>query len=234
VAPGGQLCKAPPIRARGGVRQRRWPRSGLLHLNEAAVPMFGPENLGKGTPWETPSCRILALPLAKPEARILHGGRLVEALLGGCLAPICNWRSKWGCIGGLNWESLGALLVRFSGTGRAVLCAKRKEIKTAFDSRSIAPESLHETMGAKGWGQRLLGCCFSSGSWLRLPRPGCTRVTSTLYRPCKSPLRGPRRCRTPPRARIGVAPYRADPLEPPNAVLLIDWPARTYHRQTSC
>jgi hypothetical protein len=26
------------------------------------------------------------------------------------------------------------------------MCAKRKEIKTAFDSRSIAPESLHETM----------------------------------------------------------------------------------------
>jgi hypothetical protein len=41
---------------------------------------------------------------------------------------------------------LGAILVRFSGTARAALCAKRKEIKTAFDSRSIAPESLHETM----------------------------------------------------------------------------------------
>jgi hypothetical protein len=27
-----------------------------------------------------------------------------------------------------------------------VLCAKRKELKTGFDSRSIAPESLHETM----------------------------------------------------------------------------------------
>jgi hypothetical protein len=41
---------------------------------------------------------------------------------------------------------LGAILGRFSGTGRAVLCAKRKEIETAFDSRSIAPESLHEAM----------------------------------------------------------------------------------------
>jgi hypothetical protein len=48
--------------------------------------------------------------------------------------------------GVLDWEILGAILVRFSGTGRAVLCAKRKEIKTAFDSRRIAPESPHGTM----------------------------------------------------------------------------------------
>jgi hypothetical protein len=53
---------------------------------------------------------------------------------------------QWGCIGGLYWEILGAILGRLSGTGRAVLCAKHKEIKTAFDSRSVAPESLHETM----------------------------------------------------------------------------------------
>ena len=51
-----------------------------------------------------------------------------------------------GCIGGLDWEILGAISGRFSGSGRAVLCAKHEEIKTAFDSRSIAPESLHETM----------------------------------------------------------------------------------------
>ena len=41
---------------------------------------------------------------------------------------------------------LGAILVRCFEHGRAVLCAKHKEIKTVFDSRSIAPESLHEAM----------------------------------------------------------------------------------------
>jgi hypothetical protein len=51
-----------------------------------------------------------------------------------------------GCIGGLDWEIFGAILGRFSGTGRAALCAKRKDIKAAFDSRSIARESLDETM----------------------------------------------------------------------------------------
>ena len=51
-----------------------------------------------------------------------------------------------GLYRGLDWEILGAIFGRFSGTGRAALCEKRREIKTAFDSRSIAPESLHETM----------------------------------------------------------------------------------------
>jgi hypothetical protein len=41
---------------------------------------------------------------------------------------------------------LDVLFGPFSGTVRAVFFAKRKEITTASDSRSIAPESLHGTM----------------------------------------------------------------------------------------
>jgi hypothetical protein len=66
--------------------------------------------------------------------------------LGGRLAPIFSLEFHNGIVGGLDWEILGAILGRFSGTGRAVLCAKHKEIKTAVDSRSISPEILHETM----------------------------------------------------------------------------------------
>jgi hypothetical protein len=54
--------------------------------------------------------------------------------------------SIMGCIGGLGWEIWGAVFGRCSGTGRALVCAKRKEAKTAFDSRSITPESPHGTM----------------------------------------------------------------------------------------
>jgi hypothetical protein len=68
-------------------------------------------------------------------------------LLGGRVTPMCNWSSIIGLYRapGLGFF-FGAILVRCSGTRRAVLCAKRKEIKTAVDSRSIAPESLHGTM----------------------------------------------------------------------------------------
>jgi hypothetical protein len=46
----------------------------------------------------------------------------------------------------MGWEILGAMVGRCSGTDRAVLRTKRNEIETAFDSRSIAPESPHGTV----------------------------------------------------------------------------------------
>jgi hypothetical protein len=68
--------------------------------------------------------------------------------LGGRLAPIYNLTSVLVLYRG---PELGLFWARVWGDFRArggplCVCAKRKEFKTAFDSRSIAPESLHETM----------------------------------------------------------------------------------------
>jgi hypothetical protein len=51
-----------------------------------------------------------------------------------------------GLYGGPGLGNLGAILWWFSGARGAVLRAKREEIKRAFVSQSIDPESLHEAM----------------------------------------------------------------------------------------
>jgi hypothetical protein len=50
-----------------------------------------------------------------------------------------------GCIGGLCWEIVGVIAGRFPRTSRAALCAEHQEVKTAFDSLGVAPESPYGT-----------------------------------------------------------------------------------------
>jgi hypothetical protein len=76
----------------------------------------------------------------------VQGSDVLEFPSAAVWRPFIMGVPQWGGIGGLGWEILGAILVRCSSMGRAVLCAKHKETKTAFDSRSIARESLHETV----------------------------------------------------------------------------------------
>jgi hypothetical protein len=63
----------------------------------------------------------------------------------------------------------GAILGWFLGAGGAVLCAKRKEINTAFVSQSIAPKSLHETMFREHLSEAKLYILVSSQSSSTMP-----------------------------------------------------------------
>ena len=67
-------------------------------------------------------------------------------VLGRALASILYFSFPNGLYRGPGLGNFGAILGWFLGAGGAVLCAKRKEINTAFVSQSIAPKSLHETM----------------------------------------------------------------------------------------
>jgi hypothetical protein len=100
-----------------------------IHLPSAALP-FSDAQGGLG---------------ARHQVRAQRG---IGILLGGRLESMCNERFHNGLyrVLGLGnfvcdvWPSFG------HGQGQGRLCAKRKEIKGALDSRSIAPKSPHGTI----------------------------------------------------------------------------------------